>query len=119
MTSKITNSQEISIKDYYQCGKWSSTSGSEIWRCKKCYHGENGISKCLPLEIFVCSMLITKPRDIMARDHIWPYAHTWNYGSKFVNIIDGVFSPRFRLSKSGIAGGMPLRAKLYLTGLKS
>ena len=58
----------------------------------------------------MCSMLITKPRDIMARDHIWPYAHTWNYGSKFVNIIDGVFSPRFRLSKSGIAGGMPFES---------
>ena len=79
---------------------------------QKCHHGENGISKCLPLEIFVCSMLITKTRDIMAHDHIWPYAHTRNYGSKIVNIIDGVFSPRFRPSKSGIAGGMPLRAKL-------
>ena len=90
-----------------------------IWRCKKCHHGENCILKCLPLEVFVCSMLITKPRDIMAHDHIWPYAHTWNYTSKIVNIIDGVFSPRFRPSKSGMTGGMPLRAKLYLTGVKS
>ena len=79
MSSRITNSREISIKDYYLCGKWSSTSGCEIWRCKKCHHGENGISKCLPLEIFLCSMLITKPRDIMVHDHIWPY-----YGSKIV-----------------------------------
>ena len=119
MTSRITNSREISVKDYYQCGKWSSSSGSEIWRGKKCHHGENGISKSLQLEIFVCSMLISKPRDIMAHEHIWPCAHTWNYGSKIVNIIDGVFSPRYRPSKFVMAGGMPLRAKLYLTGVKS